>query len=128
MKQYSTVILRVGLAFVFLWFGIDKFIHPLIWANWVPDWMAVLIPVPLSTFMIIQGVVEVVVGFLLLIGYQTRFAAFLAVVTILGAELAMFGTGQIEIMVRDAGLLAASLSLVLTGSDCLSMDQPKAVA
>jgi len=34
--KYSNLFLRLGLAAVFLWFGIDKFIHPDYWFNaWV---------------------------------------------------------------------------------------------
>jgi uncharacterized membrane protein YphA (DoxX/SURF4 family) len=121
-KHYSTFIVRVGIAAVFLWFGIDKFVHTSNWIGWVPMWMQSLIPISLTSFMYIQGFIEALTGFLLLIGYKTRFAAFLAIITLLGVELSMFGTGQTEIMLRDAGLLAASLSLFLTGSDCLSID------
>jgi len=121
-RHYGTFIARVGIAAVFLWFGIDKFVHTDNWIGWVPMWMQTLIPISLTSFMYIQGLIEALAGFLLLIGYKMRFAAFLAVITLLGIELAMFGTGQTEIMLRDAGLLAASLSLFITGSDCLSVD------
>jgi uncharacterized membrane protein YphA (DoxX/SURF4 family) len=121
-KQYGTFIVRIGIAVVFLWFGIDKFVHTNNWIGWVPMWMRSLIPISLTSFMYIQGVIETLVGFLLLIGFKTRFAAFLAVITLLGVELSMVGTGQVEIMLRDAGLLAASLSLFFTGSNFLSVD------
>ncbi len=121
-RHYGTLAARLGIAAVFLWFGIDKFIHTANWIGWVPQWMEALIPMSLISFMYLQGAIETVVGILLLIGYQVRFAGFLAVITLLGVELAMLGTGQKEIMLRDAGLLAASLSLFFTGSDCLSLD------
>ncbi len=31
--------LIAGLAFVFIYFGIDKFVHPLIWIGWMPAWL-----------------------------------------------------------------------------------------
>jgi len=121
-SHYGTFVARIGIAAVFLWFGIDKFIHPVNWIGWVPLWMQALIPMSLVGFMYIQGVIETVAGIMLLVGYNVRLASFIAVVTLLGVELAMVGTGQSEMMLRDAGLLAASLSLFFTGSDCLSID------
>ncbi len=121
-KHYGTLVARIGIAAVFLWFGIDKFVHTINWIGWVPEWMQSLIPMSMTNFMYMQGVIEAVIGFLLLIGYKVRFAGLLAVLTLAGVEIAMVGTGQTEMMLRDAGLLAASLSLFLTGSDCLSID------
>ena len=121
-SHYGTLVARVGIAAVFLWFGIDKFIHTANWIGWVPDWMQALIPISLTSFMFLQGAIEAVIGILLLVGYQVRFASFLAVITLAGVELAMLGTGQTEVMLRDAGLLAASFSLFFTGSDCFSID------
>ena len=121
-KHYGTFVARIGIAAVFLWFGIDKFVHTINWIGWVPEWMQALIPMSMTNFMYVQGIIEAVIGLLLLIGYNVRFAGLLAVLTLAGVEIAMVGTGQTEMMLRDAGLLAASLSLFLTGSDCLSID------
>ena len=121
-KHYGTLVARIGIAAVFLWFGIDKFIHTIDWIGWVPEWMQALIPVSMTSFMYVQGIIEALIGVLLLIGYRVRFAGLLAVLTLVGVEIAMVGTGQTEMMLRDAGLLAASLSLFLTGSDCMSID------
>ena len=121
-KHYGTFVARIGIAAVFLWFGIDKFVHTINWIGWVPEWMQALIPMSMTNFMYVQGIIEAVIGLLLLIGYNVRFAGLLAVLTLAGVEIAMVGTGQAEMMLRDAGLLAASLSLFLTGSDCLSID------
>ena len=121
-SHYGTLIARVGISAVFLWFGIDKFVHTINWIGWVPEWMQALIPMSMTNFMYLQGIIEAVIGLLLLIGYKVRFAGLLAVLTLAGVEIAMVGTGQTEMMLRDAGLLAASLSLFLTGSDCLSID------
>ena len=122
-QRYATLFIRLGIAVVFLWFGFDKFIQPVNWIGWVPNWMQTLIPISMTAFMYVQGAIETLVGVLLLFGYQVRFAAFLAAITLLGVELAMVGTGQTEMMLRDAGLLAASLSLLLTGCDCFSIDR-----
>ena len=124
-SAYCTLLVRIGISGVFLWFGIDKFFHPTNWSAWVPPWIGSLVPISLITFMYVQGVFETITGCLLLVGYKTRFAAFLAVLTLGGVALAMLGTGQTEVMLRDAGLLAASLSLLLSGSSCFCINSIK---
>lgn len=121
-SDWGTVVARVGVGLVFLWFGIDKFIHVSNWTGWVPQWMEAVIPMSLITFMYVQGVIESLVGLLLVIGYQVRIASLVAVVTLLGVELAMVGTGQAEMMLRDGAILAAAVSLLFTGSQKLSVD------
>ena len=54
-KDYGTLFMRFGLALIFLWFGIDKFIHVQNWIGWIPDWMVSIIPLSLATFMYFQG-------------------------------------------------------------------------
>lgn len=122
-KKYASLIIRLGLALVFLWFGIDKFIHTLNWIGWVPQWMQSLIPFSMNAFMYSQGVIETAIGVMLLIGFKVRVASLLASITIAGVLISLIGTGQAEIMIRDAGLLAASLSLLLTGSSAWSFDR-----
>ena len=114
--QIAFFILRLGIALVFLWFGIDKFIHTSNWIGWVPGWMTKIIPFSATMFMYIQGVIESVAGFFLLIGKYPHLAAFVCVLILLGIEIALIGTGQAEMMIRDGGLLAASISLLFLGS------------
>ena len=122
-KEYGTVILRIGLAVVFLWFGIDKFIHVQNWIGWIPDWMVSIIPLSLATFMYFQGFIETLVGLALLIGFRVRTASFFAALAILGVLASLIGTGQTEILLRDLGLLAASISLVFTGARKLAISR-----
>ena len=114
--QIAFFILRLGLAIVFLWFGIDKFIHMSNWIGWVPDWMQAMIPFSVTAFMYIQGVVETLAGFFLLMGIYPRLAALVCALILIGIEITLFGTGQIEMMIRDGGLLAASISLFFLGA------------
>ncbi|HLC32244.1 MAG TPA: DoxX family protein [Candidatus Nanoarchaeia archaeon] len=121
-KEYGLFFTRVGIAAIFLWFGIDKFIHVQHWIDWVPDWMVSIIPLSLTMFMYVQGVIETLTGALLLTGYKTRFGAFLAALTLLGVIISMISTGQTEVMLRDIGLFGASLALLFTGSKKLGID------
>src|SRR3989338_6436313 len=100
-KHWGTFFSRIGIAAIFLWFGLDKFVHATNWIGWVPDWMITVIPISLEKFMYVQGGIETLVGILLVVGYKVRFASLLAVITLLGVELAMLGSGQTQTMLRD---------------------------
>ena len=112
--RYSQLALRVGLAVVFLWFGVDKFIHP---QYWLDAW----IPLTVQTFAGHMGVnprelvnliamFEVLVGISLVTGFFMRYFAAAAVVFLL-ANFAFSGI-HLE-LARDVGLLGGLVALVI---------------
>lgn len=115
----APVLLRTGIAVVFLIFGIDKFVHVNAWLAYIPEWTAQLIPVDLTLFMYIQGVIETVLGFLLLIGLWSRTVSFLCALHLAGIMVAL---GYNEITVRDFGLFMATLALSLREQGKWSVD------
>src|SRR3989338_6944555 len=70
--RYSTPIIRISLALVLLWFGIDELLHPDAWIGYIPPWAAPLIPVDLGTFVLFNGLLEIAIGGPLLIRWQGR--------------------------------------------------------
>lgn len=106
-------LLRIGLAFVFLYFGIDKFFHPSVWLVWVPEWMLALIPNGFqNAFMYFQGAIEALLGAALLFGIRTRTASALAALLLLGIVTLTNIPRLTDVGVRDIGLLAAALALM----------------
>ena len=109
----SHLILRISFALVFLWFGIDKFIHPDYWINaWVPLWfLAILDRVNLEAvkFIYLNGIFEVVVGLGLVFNIFVKGFAFLAVLFLLAV---MLSVGFNEVIVRDVGLIGIGLALL----------------
>ena len=63
LGKHSQLVLRLGLAFVFGWFGIDKFLHLQNWYGWIPQWMGF---VPRDLFLYAVAVVEVILAILLI--------------------------------------------------------------
>ncbi len=116
-KTLGLLLLRVGLGGVFLWFGIDKFIHPGIWVHYIPSWFPMLIPV--SIFVLLMGIVETLVGLMLLAGFYTRIAAVIAALMLIPI---MMSLGYNEIGVRDFGLFLLALGLSFLGAGELSID------
>ncbi len=112
--RYSQIALRLGLAVVFLWFGIDKFIQPQYWLDaWVPQGIQAFAsrsgigPIDL---MHLLGIVEVLVALSLATGFFMRYFAAAAAVLLIGV-IAMHGFS--ELLVRDVGLVGGLVALIL---------------
>jgi len=117
MDKYSTLALRLGLAIVFIYFGIGKLMHDI--------WFETIKAMPLFSFfgsgidyfIYSIGVIEITIGLALMIGFKTKIFAALASLQLI-TILILLKFGEI----RDIGLLAASIALFFSGSDFLSLD------
>ena len=110
MKTGSFHVLRVGMAITFLWVGILILQSPEAWAGFIKPWVAdLLITTPEKT-MIGTAIFDIVVGFLLLIDFWAFWTSVLAVIHLF---LVLIVSGIDAITVRDIGLLAGALALVV---------------
>ncbi len=102
--------LILGLAFVFAYFGVEKFINPDVWIGWMPDWLDNVAGLSLKQWMDVTAIAEIIIAAALLFPYRLiqRIAAFLAALH-LTAILTQVGWN--EIAVRDIGLLMMASSL-----------------
>ena len=111
--KYSNLILRISLALVFFWFGVDKFIHPDYWLNaWVPQSVLALIATLRITgteFIYMNAVFEILVATSMVTDIFTSFFAILAVLFLISVT-AFHGFS--EVLVRDVGLMGAFLSIL----------------
>jgi len=118
-KNYSTVIIRISLALVLLWFGIDEIINPENWFGYIPSWVSDNLPFSLDFLISLNGIFEIFIGLLLLIGLYTRIIAFIAALHLLSITIAI---GYNEIGIRDFGLTLMAVSLIFSGAGVLSLD------
>lgn len=118
-KDYSIFIIRIGLALVLLWFGIDEIINPENWFGYVPAWIVSILPFSLKLFIISNGIFEILIGALLLIGFKTRIIAFISALHLLSITLSV---GYNDIAIRDFGLTLMAVSLIFSGSGILSLN------
>jgi len=121
-KDYSVAIIRISLALVLLWFGIDELRHPEYWVGFFPPWLTPLLPVSSDAFLAFNGLVEITIGALLLIGFYARVFGAIACLHLLFIAAAV---GYNDIAIRDLGLAAMALSLVFSGAGNLSIDERK---
>src|SRR3989344_2142438 len=106
--QLAHFLLRLGLAFVLVYFGIDKAIHPDNWLAWIPASILGVLPLTPQLFLLIQGVIETIMGVILLFGFLVRPVAVLTAILLISI-VAFWGLN--EITTRDMGLLGAVLYL-----------------
>lgn len=120
LNLFSGTILRIGLALVFLWFGIDQIIDTRSWIGYIPDWVTHYSGLQAATVVYLNGVFEIVFGTALLFGLFTRIVAFVLFLHI--ADIT-FTVGFDAIGVRDFGLTVATFVIFVQGSDFFTLDR-----
>ena len=109
MKPAPLQIIRIGLAITFLWASILIFHDPKSWGGLIQPWVFDLLPLSLETVMIQTAILDLLIGFFLLIDVGTIIFAWLALVHLI---LIIIVVGITPETVRDIGLIAAALALV----------------
>ncbi len=116
-KQYiGVVVLRLTLAFVFLWFGFSQISNAAMWTSFVPEWATHIMDA--GTLVLLNGTLEIVAGIMLGFGILSQYVAL-----VLGIHLFIIASslGFSAIGVRDIGLSLASIALFFFGSDPFSL-------
>jgi uncharacterized membrane protein YphA (DoxX/SURF4 family) len=112
--KYSGLALRIGIAAVFLWFGIDKFLHPAYWVNAYVGTRLIsiinIVHLSASQLIYLTGVFELLVGLSLITGVFTKFFSTLGIVFLISI---MFFIGLNEVTTRDLALIGGFLALIL---------------
>ena len=111
LRKYGKQILRIGIGITFLWIGILIVQNPAAWGGYIQPWALKLIPVPVAQLMLGTGILDIILGVLLILNILTWLAGLVA-----AAHLAvvLVTSGINAITVRDIGLLAAAISITLT--------------
>ena len=102
--------LRVGLAFVFIYAGINSLLNPSAWIGFVPVWIDTIPLISREVFLTIHGLFEIVLGLALLFGIYKKLTAALAFLSLAGIII-FFGINDITF--RDLGLIAAAYTLFI---------------
>ena len=108
MNALSFHVLRIGVGITFLWIGVLILQRPEAWGGLMQSWAANLLPISLKWVMIGSGILDVLIGVLLMANIFTRSAAKTATLHLI---LILIVTGINAITVRDIGLIGATLAL-----------------
>jgi len=118
LKEHSPNVLRIGISLVFLWFGFQQILHSSDWVSYLPLFVTNL-SISATTFVLLNGIFEVLFGLLLITGLYTREVSGLLALHMIGI---MFSVGYNEIGIRDFGIFIALLAIFLHGRDEWCLD------
>ncbi|MCE9585051.1 DoxX family protein [Candidatus Nomurabacteria bacterium] len=118
LKSLAPVVLRIGMALVFFYFGYMQLTGPEKWISFLPNFTQSL-PFSQITFVLLNGWFEIIGGVMILIGVYTRIVALLLAIHLFGIAMSI-GFGPLG--VRDFGLSVATLGLALYGAGKFSVD------
>jgi uncharacterized membrane protein YphA (DoxX/SURF4 family) len=103
--------LRVLYGLVPLLAGLDKFTNILAdWPRYVSPFAASLLPMNVESFMHVVGIVEVIVGLVVLFGW-TRLGATIAAVWLVAIAVELITGGFLDIAVRDVAMAVGAYTL-----------------
>jgi len=106
------IIVRISIAILFLWFGINQIFLPNDFRGYVPEF--VLTSNFASQMLLINGIFETIFGILLLLGIFVRISSFILSIHLL---IITFSLGYNDIAVRDFILTLITFSICIGGAD-----------
>jgi len=111
MKREEKIImlLRVGIAFSFLYAAFGGFLNPNSWIGFIPAFMTSILPA--KTILVMFGVTEVLVALGLLFMKNPFWPAVLSGLMLLG--IIVFNLPQFEILFRDVPIVLMSVALAV---------------
>ncbi|MFA6603404.1 MAG: DoxX family membrane protein [Patescibacteria group bacterium] len=112
-EDFLVTILRFAVGSVFLWFGLDKWVHPGAWQAWFDLWIWPITLLGPSLVMFSIGSLELAMGFFFLSGRRPRVIAAAAAIYLI---LICLFAGVSDATVRDAGLIGGCLALFVSAN------------
>ena len=110
-------ILHIGYAVLPIMAGADKFLHWLTnWDQYLAPVVARMLPVPVSTFMLLVGVIEVAAG--VLVSFAPRIGAYVVAAWLTGIIVnLLLIPAYLDVALRDFGLALGALALARLAED-----------
>src|SRR3989344_2780922 len=100
IEQKVSLILRFGLAFVFIYAGISAFINPQNWIGFVPTFIGNFIT---RGFVLMDfSILEIILGIGLLFNYKTYFLSIVSMIFLMGIILP--NTLVLDVIFRDVAI------------------------
>ena len=107
-EEIGLLVLRLGLAAMFLWFGFSQLYDSVNWVGWVPEWAVSIFHIPPALIVMMNGAFEVVAGVFLAANFLVRPMAILLALHLVVITIEI---GFTAIGVRDFGLTMATTAL-----------------
>jgi uncharacterized membrane protein YphA (DoxX/SURF4 family) len=117
-SRYSPLVLRTGIAFVFLWFGFSQIKSPSQWTGFLPQFTNSL-PLSQISLIYLNASFEIVLAFFLIAGLYTRLSSILLGLHLLSIS---YSLGYGPVAIRDFGLAISAFVVFLHGPDDFCID------
>jgi uncharacterized membrane protein YphA (DoxX/SURF4 family) len=105
--------------------GLDKFFNLLTdWPKYLSPWLADLLPMPAQSFLYAVGIIEILVGLMVLTRW-TRLGAWIAAAWLVLIAVNLVTLGMFDIAVRDLAMAVGAYTLARLAE--LRQDAPAAV-
>jgi uncharacterized membrane protein YphA (DoxX/SURF4 family) len=116
----TSAVARVGLGSMLVLAGVHKLLAPEAWTLYVTDWLAPLLVVSPTVFMLANGVLELLFGGLLLVDRQVVLSSLVASVSLPATVLYLAVVGLtdglfVDVLIRDVGLTALAWVVLVDG-------------
>lgn len=108
-EKFARLVLRLGLAFAFLYASIAGFLDPASWTGFFPDWLTGLVPLAPEMLLLAFGIGEVILASLILFLPRPFVPALIAVALLV--TMVVSNLPQLDILFRDISLAAGALAL-----------------
>ncbi|MBI3634109.1 MAG: hypothetical protein HY228_00645 [Candidatus Yonathbacteria bacterium] len=112
-KNTSDILLRIGVAFAFLYPPINAIFNPDSWIGYFPKFVHGIVP----DLVLLHGlgVVEVIIALWILSGKKIFFPSLIAGITII--SIVLFNLNNFEVLFRDLSIAMVAFALALNASD-----------
>ena len=109
MSSKINLLLRIGVAFAFLYPPISAFVNPFAWIGFFPPFLVGIVPdqVLLNSF----GIVEIIIGLWILSGKNILIPSAAATALLIG--IVLFNLPQFDVIFRDLSIALMSGALAL---------------
>lgn len=103
------LLLRIGLAGVFLYAAVSGTLHPDNWIGYLPQFLRNIFPA--RYLLVLFDVYELILSVWLITGWKAFYSASLSAITLFG--IIFTSLGALDVTFRDFGLLLAALALAV---------------
>ncbi len=109
-EQVAHLLLRVGVAFAFLYPPFAAITDPVSWAAYFPPFMRDF-PIDSITLLHLFGIIEVILALWILSGWRIRFPATLTALFLVA--IVMVNAAQFDVLFRDLSIATMAVALAL---------------
>ncbi|KKU67862.1 MAG: hypothetical protein UX89_C0012G0023 [Parcubacteria group bacterium GW2011_GWA2_47_16] len=107
--QLASPVLRVGVAFAFIYAAIDGFVDPDSWVGWFPKSARDIVPA--ETLLRLWGIFQIILSLWIVSGKKIFWPSLVASLSLAG--LILTNLGAMDIIFRDVTILAATIALTI---------------